>query len=203
MECFVQIEVTGETFKIYVRNFFHGAIDFAQGFQLSGIVQTFGRQPGGSALQDASGLDRVPDIGSTEFICCKAGMRQRFDQAFVFQSLESQAQRRTGNAELRGQGNLGDSLAGPQRAAEQHITQPQRSAGHLRGAVPECFCVTDCLRANYGSPHKCCSIKIPGDEIAPPALPGTLLPPSAPSDNRIIRTAGECWDLNNLSKIKN
>jgi hypothetical protein len=113
-------------------------------------------------------------------------MGQRSDQAFVLQSFESQAQWRTGNAEFRGQGNLGNSLAWPQRAAEQHFPQPQRGPGYLRSAVPECFCITDCLRANHASPHISCSIKIPGNEIQQPALPGTLLPPSALNDNWII-----------------
>ena len=60
MESFVQIEVPGEALEVYVRDCFHGAIDLAQGFQLSGIVQTFGREPGGRRLPGCLGSRSRP-----------------------------------------------------------------------------------------------------------------------------------------------
>src|SRR4029077_11819306 len=98
MERIVQIEVSSETFNVLFRNFFHVAIDLAQGFQLSGILQSFGCEAGRGAFQDASGLNCVPDIGNTEFVRGKAGMRKRFDQTLMLQFLESQTQRCPGNA---------------------------------------------------------------------------------------------------------
>src|SRR5258708_38121820 len=53
MKTFVQGEVFSETFDLHNGNFFHGAIDLAQWFQWSGIFQTFGREPGTGAFQDA------------------------------------------------------------------------------------------------------------------------------------------------------
>ena len=98
--------------RFIFENFFHGAIDFPQWFELSRIVQPFGSKPGSSAFQNPARLDRVPDIGDTELARGKSGIGQRLDQAFMLQFFESQAQRRAGNAELGGQRNLGNSLAG-------------------------------------------------------------------------------------------
>ena len=62
-------------------------------------------------------------------------MGKGVDQPFVLQFLERQAQRRARDTELCGQWNLGDSLARPERAEEQHFPQTERRARHLRCAV--------------------------------------------------------------------
>jgi hypothetical protein len=48
-------------------------------------------------------------------------MGKRFDHAFVHQLLESQAQRRSEDAEFCRQRNFGNSLARPEGSTEQHL----------------------------------------------------------------------------------
>ena len=114
--------------RFTVANSSHGAIDFAQGFQVGGVFQPFGRDACSGSLQDSSGFDRVPDIVERKFARGKAGVGKRLDQALVFQSLERQAQRSAGYAELSGQRDFRDSLARTEFPAKQHFAQAQRGA---------------------------------------------------------------------------
>src|ERR1700752_1995085 len=83
----VQIKILTKAIDCRVQSLVHGAIQFADRFQLRRILQKLRGNPGGSPFQNTARFDRVPDVTDTEFTGGEARSGQGFDQPLVLEFL--------------------------------------------------------------------------------------------------------------------
>ena len=92
----------------------------------------FGREPGGQALERAADLDRRMDVALVEGADDEAAGGKRLQQAFLLQTDQRRADRRSGDAEPFDQKELRHPLAGLDLAAEDELAQLQQRVHGLR-----------------------------------------------------------------------
>ena len=107
----------------------------AQRLELVVRLEALRRQARGRALEHATELDRVVDVGARELAHHEAAARERLEKPFVLERHEGDPERRPRDAELLDQTELGNALARLESPIEQELAEPERRLRRLRVRV--------------------------------------------------------------------